>query len=549
MNLDLCRIGLCWALCGAIAFAQGPTHPTKSLAEAAAERVVDLPRGCIVTGESVDGVVAFAGAGELPDGSEGSPGDLLFEIGSITKVFNGLLLAQMVVADEVTLEDTVTNLLDPGVTFADERVGAITLLQLVTHTSGLRRLPEDLFQGAEKDDPYAHYDESRMIGYLAKAKLEGEPPFDLSYSNLGAGLLGHLLARKAGQPWEELVRERICKPLGLEDTQVDVSASPRVFAPPYSGKKESHTWSLAALKSAGSLRSTAADLIRFGQAFLDPDSTPLAKAIRLASQPHAGAPSSGGQIGLGIFIGKRDGHTVLNHSGGTGGYRTFIQIEPDAQRVSVVLVNNSEFEPATVLAAQRPKAKKSAKERVEVALEPDELKRFPGVYALDGSARFTVLQREGGLWIRLTGQTFLKAFPMGKDRFFLKVVEAEFQFDSGEGPAGTLTLFQNGNELLAKRSDDPLPVVKFRPPAELKPYTGDYTMIGGAKFEITLRGATLFAKLADQPALPVFEIAEDTFEYDVVEAKLTFTRNDDRTVNGLVLRQNGMTLPAAREKE
>lgn len=53
----------------------------------------------------------------------------------------------------------------------------------------------------------------------------------------------------------------------------------------------------------------------------------------------------------------------------------------------------------------------------------------------------------------------------------------------------------------------------------------------------------------NQPALPVFEIAEDTFEYDVVEAKLTFTRNDDGAVNGLVLHQNGMTLPAAREKE
>jgi CubicO group peptidase (beta-lactamase class C family) len=535
--------------------AQADVPRSTSLADAAQSVLSKLKGGgCIVTGELREGKAAFGLAGETPAGTA-APEDILFEIGSISKTFTGLLLAQAVVEGKVTLETTVKSLLGQGVEFADPRVGNITLVQLSTHTSGLPRLPDNHAAGVREGDPYAAYTGDLLLHFLTTTKLKGEPPFRASYSNAGTGLLGFLLARVYGKSWEDLVLEKICQPLGLKHTRVNVGSLKLPMAPPGAGKTRQRNWTFDALAGAGALRSTAADLIHYGRAVLRPHDTPLSQAFALALKPHADFGPAGARMGLGFFIREVDGATVYSHDGGTGGYASLFRAVPATGLVQVVLINNNVMHGSEVIAATHPRpgnAKGSRQWPAQISLPPQALKLFAGVYDIDQDSRFTILyqESENQLWARLTGQPFFRLFPRSPERFFLKVVEAEIEFTKEADRVIGLTLFQNGAEVKAVRTDKAIPPIQLKTAAELKPYTGTYKLLGMQDLVITQRAETLFAKLADQPAVPVFATtstdASDRFEYDVVEAALVFTRDNASSINGLVLHQNGAALPAPR---
>jgi CubicO group peptidase (beta-lactamase class C family) len=452
-----------------------------------------------------------------------------------------------VVEKKVTLETTISSVLDPKLKFADPRIAAITLKQLSTHTSGLPRLPDNLDAGAVEDDPYAHYDEKLLLAYLTSAKLEGEGPYSCSYSNLGVGLLGHLLGKVDEMSWEKAMLEKICLPLGLNDTSVH--PGPMLpLATPHAGEKGVKQWHLDALAGAGALRSTAADLLKFGEAMLHPEQTPLKDAWAIALQAQADAPAMGGQIGLGVFLGMREGERFLSHDGGTGGYSSSLQVIPAKGIVRVALINNNSLSGSAVIAAMSD-AKPAAPQKPKVISLPAEtMAEYPGVYELDRDSRFTVLLRDGQLWVNLTGQAFLRAFAEAPDRFFYKAVAAEIAFNRDQGQIQSLTLFQNGRELTAKRTPAPLPNYRLRPAKELQPYAGEYLLMGLKQFTLAVRGGTLFAQLEGQEAAPVFETATDRFEYDVVKAILIFARDDQKQISGFTLLQNGLPISAARVK-
>ena len=148
-------------------------------------------------------------------------GDTLFEIGSVTKVFTTLLLADMVRRGEVTLDDPVAKFLPPDVT-VPERGRAITLQDLATHTSGLPRLPTN-FAPRDFTNPYADYSVAALpVPVRPRADARRRRAI-LEYSNLGVGLLGHVLARRAGVDYEALVVARIAKPLGLMSTRMTLT--------------------------------------------------------------------------------------------------------------------------------------------------------------------------------------------------------------------------------------------------------------------------------------------------------------------------------------
>lgn len=517
----------------------------RTLAEAAARQVKNLKAGCIVTGERNGDSVRFAIAGKAPEAKDTPPEQIVFEIGSITKVFTGLLLAQAVVEKKVTLETTIGSLLEPKVKFADPRVAAITLKQLSTHTSGLPRLPDNAAAGMVEGDPYVNYDEKLLFAYLAGAKLDGDGPHPCSYSNLGVGLLGHLLGKVYAKGWEDAVVTKICLPLGMPSTKVQPDRKlPR--ATPYAADQKVKEWHIDALAGAGALRSTAADMMKFGTAMLHPEQTPLKDAFAIAMQAQADASALGGQIGLGVFMGKFEGAMAYHHGGGTGGYRTELQVVPAQGSVRVVLINNDSLGGSAVIAATSEAKPAAPVVRQEIKLPVATQEQYPGVYEIDRDTRFTVLLRDGQLWDRLTGQPFLRIFASGPDRFFYKAVEAELVFHREQGAVKSLTLLQNGNEITARRTADPPPGVTLRSAKELQPYAGSYALIGMKNIAVTVQAGTLFAQLEGQPALPVFETAPDRFEYDVVKAELVFTRDDQRRINGLTLLQNGMTLPAPR---
>jgi serine-type D-Ala-D-Ala carboxypeptidase/endopeptidase len=276
--------------------------------------------------------------------------DSIFEIGSITKTFTGLILAQMTVQKKVSLTEPVRALLPPGfvgVPTASE----ITLLDLATQHSGLPRMPDN-FKPKNKSNPYADYD-SRLLGeFLTKHGMVKHAEAKFLYSNLGFGLLGYALSQRAGVSYAQLIQTQITGPLQMRDTVVTLSSAQRA------GLIQGHdgsfnrvgSWDFDALAGAGGLKSTAYDMLTYLEANLHPAKyaahaplgSPAATLPAAMAEDHQlRANASGGEkIALAWFEDR--GAHYLWHNGKTGGYSSFASFNPDQDWAVVVLYNSSD---------------------------------------------------------------------------------------------------------------------------------------------------------------------------------------------------------------
>jgi CubicO group peptidase (beta-lactamase class C family) len=289
-------------------------------------------------------VVACVRGGEhaLTVRGTGVDADTRFELGSVTKTFTALLLADAVARGEVRLDDPLAAFLPPGA--RPRGAPPITLLHLATHTSGLPRLPRGSLRTslpAWYSNPYAGYDEERLFDTLGRTGVRTRPGTRVSYSNLAVGLLGHALARAAGLPYPDLVVRRLGVPLGLVMTTCDPNA-PQVTG--YLRGRPRPSWDMPALPAAGALRSTAADLTRCLAAYLDPagvESPSLATALREVRRPRLVTPGGGDRLGLVWNVRERPGHELVFHGGSTRGFTAFVGFSPQAGVALAALVNTA----------------------------------------------------------------------------------------------------------------------------------------------------------------------------------------------------------------
>ena len=269
-------------------------------------------------------------------------GRTLFEIGSITKVFTGILLAEMAERGEVRIDQPVAELL-PGDAVVPSRNGRpIRLVDLSTHSSGLPRMPDN-FSPANPGNPYVDYTIPQLYDFLRRHKLRRDPGVEAEYSNVGVGLLGHALARRAGTSYEALVTARILAPLGLTSTRITLSpADVARLAPGHDARgRPVPNWDLAeAFAGAGALRSNVDDMLTFLAANLSPpEGSTLGRAIRRAQTTHfSSADGRKSGLGWGMSLLKQE-RQILTHGGGTGGYLTFVAVDPE-RRLGVVVLSN-----------------------------------------------------------------------------------------------------------------------------------------------------------------------------------------------------------------
>jgi len=263
-------------------------------------------------------------------GSPPPDGATIFEIGSVTKAFTGILLLQ----SGLNLEDPIRKHLPADVKVPSRNGKEITLLQLATHRSGLPRLPKTL---APKDasNPYADFLVDDLYHELETSELESDPGQAYEYSNLGMGLLGHILALRSGNSYEQLVIERICRPLGMGDTRIALTPDQkRRLAPGHlSSGAVAPNWDLPGLAGAGALRSTVDDMLRFLDANLG-DRYDGAHVRRFDV-------GEGLSIGLGWHLLPYQGATIVWHNGGTGGYHSFAGFVKRTRTAVVVLGNST----------------------------------------------------------------------------------------------------------------------------------------------------------------------------------------------------------------
>ncbi|MCC5807023.1 MAG: serine hydrolase [Opitutales bacterium] len=506
------------------------------------------PVGGAVVRMGTPGAYETATTGVVPGGVP--PEQVVYEIGSITKLFTALLLAQAVVEERVRLDTTVAEILGSDFDFADERVGRIRLVELATHTSGLPRLPENLADAADPADPYNGYDSTRLRAFLAIHQMK-EPEeagaYPVAYSNLGPGLLGYLLGHMEENTFEAVLRERILRPLGLHDTHFSVpeAAAARVV-PPFSGVEEVRPWNFDSLAGCGALRSTVADLTRFAEALLAPEASPFAEAIRLLFEPRA--PLGGGHMGLGIFLESIHGEQRAFHDGGTGGYSASLILTPATRHATIVLANQAGGFATRVSTGLLAPDADGDPAPVSSAADPAlSLAAYEGEYRLSADALFLIRAHEDRLYLRLTGQMALPVRPLGGHRFENADVGAVIEFATGEsGDVERLTLHQSGRSLPAPRIRQTPRYDLLLPEGAAEAYAGRYELAAGMVFDVRAVRRQLIVQLTGQPAIPVLAAGGDRFEYDVVVAAIEFQRGEDGAVSGLVLHQNNQEMPARR---
>jgi len=380
-------------------------------------------------------------------------GDTVFEIGSITKVFTSLALADMAQRGEVALTDPIAKYLPTQVKVPERGGKAITLQDLSTHLSGLPRLPTNLSPG-NPANPYADYSAENLYQFLSGYTLPRDPGEKWEYSNLGAGLLGHVLALRAGSGYEALVRSRITAPLHMQDTAITLSPDMKTrLAVGHNDKLAPvPNWDFQALAGAGALRSTANDLLTFLAANLGFVESPLAAAM--AAMPKIRRPTAAPALenALGWQISHAKDKEIVWKDGGTFGYSSFIGYCAET-KTGVVVLSNA-FTTAGVadigmhlLVPEIPVTPaEPPKEHKQISIDPKLLDTYTGRYELAPGFIITVTREDDHLGAQATNQAKFPIYPETDHSFFAKIAAIDITFE-----AGALVLRQNGVDTRAKR--------------------------------------------------------------------------------------------------
>ncbi len=398
------------------------------------------------------------GYGRMSETNASAPdADSVFEIGSITKVFTGLVLAQMVEEKTVSLDEPVQTLLGDSIKMPVRGEHPITLVDLSTHSSGLPRMPSN-FHPQDPNDPFADYTVDQMAGFLAKHKLSREPRAQYEYSNLAVGLLGHALALKNGTSYEQMVRTRICEPLEMNDTVITLNddLQARLAAGHDAEGQPASNWSLPTLAGAGALRSTVNDMLKFLQANLGLVHTPFDAAIANSHVVRFPISADGGGVALGWHVTPAG---VIWHNGGTGGYHSYAGFLPD-KKVGVVVLSNSAA--AQIDAVGRRLLDLLATGKAEplelpraIQLDAAAIEPFVGRYKLAQGPKILVTRNDDTLMLQVVGQPRIELLPQSPTRFFTRVdadISVTFETD-GDGPAKKLVVHQGGQDVPADRDE------------------------------------------------------------------------------------------------
>ncbi len=377
--------------------------------------------------------------------------ETLFEIGSITKAFTGILLALAVERGEVRLDDPISKYLPNSVKTPLRNGKEITLLDLATHSSGLSRMPTN-FEVKNVNNPYADYTVEQMYEFLSTYELKRDIGSQYEYSNVGMGLLGHILSLRARTSYEDLVKTRILKPLKMNDTTMTLSDNLRAKMSQGfdDGGEPVSNWDLPTLAGAGALRSNTKDMAKFLAANMGLVKSKISSALAESHKFQRNAGGNTMKIGLGWHILPTAEGEIIWHNGGTGGFRTFAGFLAGKKKAIVVLCNTSDSPDDVGLHYLDP-SKPLKKIRTFIFVSEQVLDEYVGEYELAPKVIFTITRSKEKLFAQLTGQQRFRVFPETENKFYLNVVPAQLTFNrKAEGKIESLTLTQNGEQTARK---------------------------------------------------------------------------------------------------
>lgn len=403
----------------------------------------------LVIGVYDAGKLEIYGFGAGPGGAPPN-GRTLYEIGSVTKVYTSLLLADAVQRKEVELDQRVADLLPPGVTAPTKDGQAITLRHLALHVSSLPRLPPSLLARADAPDPYAGYSEDQLYQDLIATELAVAPGTKFEYSNFGAGLLGIVLGRKIGPDFPRALRARILDPLELRDTYfvVPASAAHRRAQGTTNDLVNAAPWTFDAMSGAGGLVSTAHDQLALIAAELDATTgskQALRAPMRLTQEKQVENQQTQNS-GLGWIV---DSHGRYWHNGSTGGFHAFVGFDPSAKRGIVILASTA-TSLVDRLADILYQVLDGTAPAPVVFPGPDKLASYAGTYDFSGT-KLTVKAIGKRLYIEGPGEPPRRLSPISDHEFLLEQLQALVAFQLDGGKVARVVFVVGGQQLIAPR--------------------------------------------------------------------------------------------------
>ncbi len=495
----------------------------------------------------------------------------IYEIGSISKVFTGILLAQKVVDGQMKTEDPAQKYLPASVALPMRDGKQITLGHLSDHTSALARMPTN-FTPKDPANPYADYTVEQMYAFLKGYTLPRDIGAQYEYSNLAQGLLGHILSLKAGSSYEELMIRNIAAPLGMKETKITFDEKMKQnLAMGYSQGVQVSNWDIPTLAGAGAIRSSVHDMLIFLSANLGLKTSAFYPAMQLSHQARHDKPGGGTRVGLGWHISKGAEGDVIWHNGGTGGYRTFAGFVKETGKGVVVLTNSDKGADDLGFRLLNPAAKlievkKSAlaeirktldaqgvdaawqtyeklKNDLSYSLGEDECNTLGYAYLEGGNTKAAVVLFK----INVT------AFPKSANAYdsygeaLMKdgqkeAAIANYKKSLELNPGNT-----NAMDMLAKMGAE-VKTDAFRvEESVLETYVGVYELAPNFTITVTRQGAQLFGQATGQGPFEMFAKSNTEFFLKVVEAQVTFSVQDGK-VESMTLFQGGQAIPGKKIK-
>lgn len=262
----------------------------------------------------------------------------IFEIGSITKTFTGLLSAQFVLEGRFTLQDTVNNYFQQGFELPSKNNIPIRWVHLLNHTSGLERQPGDL----DLNEPF-DYSESRMSAYLSRTSLLSVPGEKHLYSNTGMGLAGFALTKISDSTYSSLLESRVFTKLNMTYSFCNNEEKPanNTAQGYYGNNLVDYLKMTDVFAGAGVIKSNMHDMLIYLTNCLNPETSVLKDAINLILTPTYQIEEKQ-SIGIGWFLGFNDiNQHIATHNGGTKGFASFIGFNTDKKTGVVVLINSA----------------------------------------------------------------------------------------------------------------------------------------------------------------------------------------------------------------
>lgn len=370
----------------------------------------------------------------------------IFQIGSVTKQFTSAIILRLQDQRKLSVQDKLSKYL-PDFPHSDE----ISIENLLTHSSGVYNYTDDrAFMINHTTQPMAR---DSLLALFKNKPLGFKPGEKFSYSNSGYILLGIVIEKITGKPYFQVVSENIFQPLHMDHSGFDFAELKSADkATGYSSAEMDQPAPVVDSSvsfAAGALFTTVGDLFKWDRA-LYTDRIVSQGSLEKAFTPYKSNYGYGWAIDS--VYGKRD----LSHGGSILGFTSFILRVPETG-ICIVLLDNHQSTVLNKIASDinsllNGKPYKIPQEKKEIQLDSAILQQYVGEYAISPTFHIVISLENGKLEGHPTGQGKAQLFAEREGLFFLKVVDAEVEFQKGaDGKIEKMILYQNGMQMPGKK--------------------------------------------------------------------------------------------------